>query len=342
MYDFVIAGAGISAVSFAAALKDQYKICIVDIRPHIGGNCYDYKADNKGTRVHMYGPHYFHTHNMEIVKFLSKYTEWREYTHSVTGEIDFEGVLKRVPFPYSQETSKVLGRDLSQDEVIEKFFKGYSEKMWGISWDDLPPTVKNRVPKDTKEKSIYFPNQFSALPTKGYTHMMENMIDGCDVILSANFDTWKEIPAKRYIYCGRPDLLLGTSNEKFLEWRNIKFEHKMEDWDAPTQVVNFCHKDTKYTRKTNQGMINQTDSRIVTYEVPVSCDFNDPVPFYPVNTERNKKLLDNLKSMIKFQYPNLELLGRLGTYRYIDMDASVAYGIKLASKYKNSDKEMME
>lgn len=334
MYDFVIAGAGISAAAFAAALKDRYKICLVDMRSHIGGNCYDYKADNKGTYVHMYGPHYFHTQNMEIVKFLSQFTEWREYTHSVTGEIEWEGNKKRVPFPYSKETAQALGRNLTPDEIIEKFFRGYSEKMWGRDWDSLPNLITNRVPKDTNEKSVYFPGQFSALPTKGYSHMIENMIDGCDVVLSAGFTTWKEIPAKQYIYCGRPDFLLGTSNEKSLEWRNLKFEHKLEDWDATTQVVNFCHKDTKYTRKTNQGMINQTDSRVVTYEVPVSCDFDDPVPFYPVNTTRNQKILDGLKTMIKFQYPKLELLGRLGTYKYIDMHQAVGQALSLAEKYK--------
>lgn len=332
-YDFVIAGAGISAAAFAASLKHLYRICIVDTRSHIGGNCYDYKADSKGTRVHMYGPHYFHTSNMDIVNFLSNFTEWREYEHSVSGEIEWEGQIKRVPFPYSLETAKVIGRELTEEEVIEKFFKGYSEKMWGVSWDQLSSLIKNRVPKNTNEKSVYFPNQFSALPTKGYTHMIENMIDGCDVLLSANEETWKEIPAKHYVYCGRPDYLVGMYTNP-LDWRNIEFEHKIEDWDSEKQVVNFCHKHTSYTRKTSQGLINGTDSKIVTYETPTGTRGIDYAPFYPVLDRKNQEKITIIKDKIQREYPKLTLLGRLGVYKYLDMHQAVGLALKEAEKFK--------
>ena len=113
MYDFLLVGCGLSACTVAAKLKHKYKICIVDMRTHIGGNCYDYKADTEGTYVQMYGPHYFHTSNQNVVDFLSDYTEWREYTHKVTNEIQLKKQLKRVPFPYSKETVDALGHELS-------------------------------------------------------------------------------------------------------------------------------------------------------------------------------------------------------------------------------------
>ena len=332
MYDFVIAGAGISAATFAALMKKDYRICVVDVRPHIGGNCYDYKADSEGTYVHMYGPHYFHTANMEIVNFLSGFTEWRPYEHKVTAEIKLNDEFLRVPFPYSQETAKVIGRELSEEEVINLFFKSYSQKMWGKPFDDLPAFVKGRVPKDTKENSNYFPGQFVGLPTKGYTHMMENMFDGVDFVLSADPNCWLNIPAKRRIYCGRPDRLDPLLKGVDLEWRNLRFKHKIEDWDSENQVINFCHENRQATRATSQGMVNGTNNRIVTYEYPYE-DKGELVPFYPVNTEENKNKMKKIKSHIAEQFPNVDLLGRLGTYTYIDMHQAVGQAMNLAKKY---------
>jgi UDP-galactopyranose mutase len=328
MYDFLIVGAGITSAAFCAAMKDKYKICVMDVRPHLGGNCYDYKTDN--TYVQLYGPHYFHTSNKEVVDFLSNYTEWNEYTHSVTAEIQYDGKRIKVPFPYSKQTEEVIGRSLSMDERLELFFKTYSKKMWNMAWEDLPNSVKNRVPKDTAEKSVYFPNQFSALPKHGYSRMIENMFDGVDLILGCGPDDWKIIEAKKIIYCGRPDHLIEGG--PLLEWRNLTFIQKIEEWDAPTTVVNFCHFHTPFTRKTSQGKMWNTDSKLVIYEKPLGCDSNDKVPYYPVVTEGNMERFKWIEEQIKQTYPNMHLLGRLGSFKYMDMDACVGQALNLVKK----------
>lgn len=330
MYDFLIVGAGISSAAFCAVMKKKHKICVVDIRPHIGGNCYDYKTDN--TFVQLYGPHFFHTSNKKIVDFVSEYTDWVEYSHSVTAEIEWMGNKKRVPFPYSKETEAALGEPMSLDSRIEIFFKPYSKKMWGMDWDDLPNSIKNRIPKDTDDKSVYFPNQFSALPKKGYTHMIENMFDGVDMILGADPDGWKAIEAHNIIYCGRPDHLIEEGPP--LEWRNLSFIQKIEDWDATTSVVNFCHFDSPFTRKTSQGKIWKTDSKLVVYEKPTACAATDKIPYYPLVSEGNLERFKWIEEQIGLRYPNMHLLGRLGEFCYIDMDNAVARALKLAKKFE--------
>ena len=150
--------------------------------------------------------------------------------------------------------------------------------------------------------------------------MIENMFDGVDIILGAGPDDWKNIAAKKIIYCGRPDHLLDDGPP--LEWRNLVFSHKIEDWDALTSVVNFCHLDTHYTRKSSQGKIWGSDSKLVVYEKPAACSNIDKIPYYPVVTEGNIERFKWIEEQIHLRYPNLYLLGRLGTYKYIDMDLS--------------------
>jgi UDP-galactopyranose mutase len=329
MYDFLIVGAGISSAAFCASMKHKYKICVLDIRPHIGGNCYDYKTDT--SYVQLYGPHYFHSSNKSIVEFVSKYTEWINYTHSVTAEIIIDGIKKRVPFPYSRETEAALGNPLTPDARIDMFFKPYSKKMWNVDWDDLPSLVKNRVPKDTDEKSVYFPNQFSAIPKNGYSHMIGNMFDGVDIILGAGPDDWKNIAAHNIIYCGRPDHLLEDGPP--LEWRNLTFIQKVEDWDASTTVVNFCHLETPFTRKTSQGKIWNTNSKLVIYEKPMACSAEDKIPYYPVVSEGNIERFKWIDEQVKIRFPNIHFMGRLGSYKYMDMDASVGQALHLAKKF---------
>ena len=327
-YDFLIVGAGISSAAFCAALKNKYNICVIDTRPHIGGNCYDYKVND--TFVQLYGPHFFHTSNKKIYDFLSKYTEWISYSHSVTAEIKDNEVIKRVPFPYSKQTELCLGRYLSEDERIDLFFKPYSKKMWNRNWEDLPNLIKNRIPKDTKETSCYFPDQISVLPKNGYTKMIENMFVGVDLILGANENDWKEIKSKNIIYCGRPDKLIWS---ELLEWRNLKFTQKVENWDANTPVVNFCHMDTIYNRKTSQGKIWNSKSNLVIYEESTDCNVNDISPYYPFVDEENQEKYKNIQKQIKYKYPNLYLMGRLGTYKYMDMDAAIGQALNLSERF---------
>jgi UDP-galactopyranose mutase len=334
MYDIVVVGAGLTAATICALRKDK-KILVVDTRHHIGGNCYDYMSG--GAYIHKYGPHLFHSPNQDVVAFLSQFTNWVPYRHRVTAELE-DGT--RVPFPYSKETQKALGKELSQQEVIDIFFKPYSQKMWGKNWDDLPPQITERVPKNSNETSDYFKDQFTALPEMGYTRMIENMFQGTDILLGVGPDYWQTLNAKQIIYCGRPDHIRLRNGLKaggvvnWLKYRNIKFDFKVENWDASTPVVNFCHLNSPYTRKSFFGNIfgAVSQSKLVLYETPEEAMACDIAPYYPIPCDANFETQISLKRMLQTEYPNLIFAGRLGTSSYIDMWQCVLMGMDIAKK----------
>lgn len=334
MYDIVIVGSGLTAATICAMRKDK-KILVVDVRHHLGGNCYDYTSG--GAFVHKYGPHLFHSPNKEVVEFLSKFTKWVPYQHRVTAELE-DGM--RVPFPYSKETQKALGRELSYREVIDVFFKPYSQKMWGKDWSELPPQITERVPKNTNDTSDYFKGQFTALPELGYTRMIENMFQGTDIILGVGPNYWQSLNASQIIYCGRPDHIILKNGLKagsvinWLKYRNITFDFKTEEWDATTPVVNFCHMKTPCTRKSYFGNIfgTKSESKLVVYETPHEAFASDITPYYPIPCDENFKAQIELKRVIQTDFPNLTFAGRLGTSSYIDMWQCVLMGMNIAKK----------
>lgn len=351
MYDILVVGAGISAATLCERLKRKYKICVLDVRDHLGGNCYDYSSN--GARIHAYGPHIFHCPlaSRDVLDFIQPLAKqgWEEYTHSVEAEINDGGKLIRTPFPYSKETDKILGKSLTPEEVIALYFDGYSQKMWGMSFKDLPSTIQGRVPKDTLDKPLYFPDQFVGFPKGGYTPMLENMFDGCDIILKADAKQWTTMKARKIVYCGRPDLIpmvdkpfaLGSQitygagkdfDAGWLEYKtlNIRFS-QVDTWDAKAAVLNYCHHDTRVTRVTHYGQLHKNDSNIISTETPVGTALvSDLNPFYPFQSQKNLARIDRLRQAAKAMYPNIVLLGRLAQFKYIDMFQAIGAGMKAA------------
>jgi UDP-galactopyranose mutase len=332
MYDLLLVGAGLTSATICSILKHTHKILVIDVRHHIAGNCYDYESG--GSLLHKFGPHLFHSSNQDVINLLSNYTDWIPYSHKVTAELQ-DG--SRVPFPYSQETAKVLKKELSEQEVIDTFFKPYSTKMWGVEWDKLSPIIKNRVPKNTNKTSDYFVGQFTGIPKYGYTEMIKKMFSGVDIILGADQDEWQSIDAKKIIYCGRPDLIklknglrAGNMYGDWLTYRNLEFTFKSEAWDADTPVVNFCHNKVPFTRKTFLPVVLGGQSRIVTYETPKPGYVTDISPFYFYPTEENTNKSLKIQQLVKTNFPNLVFAGRLGLSSYIDMHEAVNTGINMS------------
>jgi len=338
MYDILIVGAGLTAATLCASLKHKYKICVVDVRDHIAGNCFDYKFSS--TFVHRYGPHFFHSADKSVVDFISQYTEWNEYQHSVYAEINYRNKLYKVPFPYSKETEAIIG-NLNTDEVIDTFFRAYSTKMWNSQWEQLPDMIKNRVSKNTLEKSIYFENQFCGLPKHGYTRMIENMIDGVDVLLGLGEDEWREIPSKVVFYGGRIDrillpngLRLGDYGKCWLNFRNLDIKITTDHlWSVPSSVLNYCHLGKAETRITNYAKMYNTTTDVFTIETPKEASITDISPFYPIPYPENYKKYNGLKKLLENIMPNVTLVSRLGSYKYIDMDQCVSQAMILSKKY---------
>lgn len=324
-YDVLLVGCGIGAATIAALLKSRYKILALDTRTHLGGNCYDYPTNN--TYVHLYGPHIFHTNNKQIEAFVKSHSSWIPYNHQVQAEIHYNQHLRRLPFPYSKETESVLGESLTETQVIDLFFKDYSKKMWGKDWDCLPTAVKARVPK-CLEKSEYFHGEFCGLPESGFTPMIHNMFAGVDILLGIAPDLWKTIPAKHIIYCGRVDTILQGER---LKYRNLKIEHKIEQSNETIAVTNYCHGHVAHTRRTNYNILynQRREQEFVSYEIP--CEVTDEVaPFYPSGELEEIVKAKQIMQDVKAIYPNIRFLGRLGTYKYLNMDQVIGQAMALA------------
>lgn len=336
MYDLLVVGAGITAATLVARLKPRLRICVMDCRPHLGGNCFDESSD--GTLLHRYGPHIFHSPSPRIVTFLSGFTDWTLYRHSVLAEVEDAGRIRQIPFPYCRQTVDCLGRELSEQEIIDTFFRPYSEKMWGMPWDDLPLSIRGRVPKNTAERPLYHRDQFVALPKYGYTRMMENMLDGAKLLLGAPPTEWTRIGAKTVIFTGRPDLIpvpgelvsMGERHGLTLNFRTLDISFAAEAWTHDATCLHACHRRVPWTRRTCQSRLTGGASPLVSTEIPRQAAANELTPFYPVEIQQNRKRFSALSEKVRAAYPNLHLAGRLGSFRYLDMYQAVGQGLALA------------
>ena len=344
MFDLLIVGAGLTAATIVAQLRAQMRICVVDCRAHLGGNCFDYCASE--SYVHRYGPHIFHCPSPRIATFLAQFTEWIPYRHRVTAEIEDDGQLRYVPFPYSQQTASCLERSLNNDEVIEKFYRGYSQKMWGRPWEELPKCIRGRVPTNTDEKSVYHRAKFSALPRYGYTRMIENMLDGAELILGAPSDEWTRISAKAIVYTGRPDRVpipntsttIGQQYACELGFRTLEIQFAAEPWRHDSVCLHACTAQRSWTRKTCFRQMTGGHSELISTETPHQAAVDDLTPYYPIETVENQSKYSQLTTTIAVYYPNLHLAGRLGCYRYFDMYQAVGQALSLAEKLLESTK----
>jgi UDP-galactopyranose mutase len=341
MYDLLIVGAGLTAATLAARLKGRLQICVIDCRNHLGGNCFDDCSD--GSFVHHYGPHIFHSPSTRVTSFLGKFTEWVPYSHKVTAEIEERGELRYVPFPYCRQTAAFLGRELNKEEIIDTFYRGYSQKMWGGPWEALPQSIQARVPKNTLDKPSYYRDQFVALPKFGYTRMIGNMLDGVELILGAPADEWTKITAQTIIYTGRPDLIplpgqaisVAEANDLQLNFRTLDIRFAPESWPDSSACLHACTLKRDWTRKTNYSRMTGGNSRIISTEWPRQAARADATPYYPIETPEYQSRYAALSQEVVRHYPNLHLEGRLGSYRYLDMYQAVGRALNLAQRVWN-------
>jgi UDP-galactopyranose mutase len=311
-----IIGCGLSGITAAILLKEKgYDVKIFEKRNHIGGNCFD--SNLCGTMVHNYGPHIFHTDDEEVFAFLSRYTDWIPFKYQPKGETD----LGLISLPYSKKTIKELGRELSADEIKKYLFKDYSEKQWGVSFDKIPKTITNRIPDTAKmENPTWFKNdKYQCLPKNGYTKMIEKMLDGIDVKLSCHDDDWKKYHADITIYTGKIDEFY---NYKFgrLPYRSLKFKHTVTDQKMPYLVENSNTKKHNYTRKYDHSYFDPNhnqDTTVVTEEYPIEYNGKN-IPFYPIHFGDSGKIASKYIELSKLE-TNIYFIGRLATYKYLDM-----------------------
>ena len=310
-----IIGCGLSGITAAILLKEKgHTVTIYDSRNHIGGNCYD--SNIAGTIVHNYGPHLFHTNDEDVFKFLSRYTEWIPYENKPKGNTKL-GLLS---LPYSKKTIREIGRELSQEEIIDIIFKDYSEKQWGVSFNEIPKSIINRIPKtkDLEDPTWYEGEKYQCLPKHGYTKMMEEMLKGIPVILNSKNEQWINQSADLTVFTGKIDEYFNYCYGR-LPYRSLDFKHETSNTKLDYAIINQNNRVNSFTRMYDHSYFNfnHNGSTIITREYPKECTGND-TPFYPIPFGEGLKIYAKYKELADKE-KNVIFLGRLATYTYLDM-----------------------
>src|SRR5215210_3485457 len=300
MFDYLIVGGGYAGSVLAERLARGAgkKVLLVDRRPHIGGNAYDF-YDDAGILIHKYGPHIFHTNSREVFEYLSQFTEWRPYEHRVRASVDD----KLLPIPINLDTvNQLYGLNLdsagvekffasvaekvneirtSEDVVVstvgrelyEKFFRGYTRKQWGLDPSELDASVTARIPTRTNRDDRYFTDTYQAMPLHGYTRMFERILShpNIKVMLNTSFDEVRElVPFGHVIYTGPIDEYFGHRFGR-LPYRSLEFRFETHpvEWFQRTGTVNYPL-DYAYTRVTEVKYLTGQEHRATTivYEYP--------------------------------------------------------------------------
>jgi UDP-galactopyranose mutase len=310
-----VIGCGLSGITSAILLRDKgYHVEIFDKRDHIGGNCYDYSVKN--TLVHKYGPHMFHTNDEEVFQFLSRYTEWFPFYNKPKGDTD----LGIISLPYSKKTISELGRELSEEEITKYIFKDYSEKQWGVPFNQINKSIINRIPKtkDCEDPTWYEGEKYQCLPKQGYTKMMENMLEGFKIHLGIENKDWKNYNTDLTVYTGKIDEFFDYIYGE-LPYRSLNFKHTLSEHKLDNCIINQNNKRVDYTRIYDHSYFNlkHSGSTVITKEYPKACSKSD-IPFYPIPFGSGPLIYNRYKELTKNHMDTI-FVGRLATYTYLDM-----------------------
>jgi UDP-galactopyranose mutase len=366
MFDYLIVGAGFAGSVLAERLASQAnkKVLIIDKRDHIAGNAYDY-FNKDGILIHKYGPHIFHTNSKDVFEYLGQFTEWRPYEHKVLASVD--GQL--VPIPINLNTiNQLYGLNLNSSEVesffeskaekvdrvrtsedvvvskvgrelYEKFFRGYTRKMWELDPSELDASVTARVPTRTNRDGRYFTDTYQAMPLHGYTEMFKNMLTHPNIKIMLNTD-YKEIidfiPHANLIFTGPIDEYFDYCFGK-LPYRSLEFKFETIDSEyfQETGTINYPNEQL-YTRITDfKYLTGQKHMKTaVVYEFPKA----EGDPYYPVPRPENAELYKRYQQLASTM-TNVHFVGRLATYKYYNMDQVVAQALTTFKKIMQGQPE---
>jgi len=362
--NILVVGAGFAGSVCARELADAgYKVQVIDRRSHMGGNAWD-TYDEKGFLIHPYGPHIFHTNSRQVMAWLSRFTEWRFYEHKVLADVKGE----YFPIPINRTTlNQVFKKNLTEAEVPEflesirqprspikssedvvlnsvgpqlcdMFFRGYTQKQWGLDLSELSAGVAARIPVRTNDDDRYFADDYQFMPAKGYGAMFEKMLNHPNIELSLgqNFEPAQIDAAIRHtIYTGPIDAFFNYKFGK-LPYRSLRFEHFHESNVAESEnaqvapVVNYpmAHAYTRITEFKQLTGQTKAGSSLVK-EFPQS----EGDPYYPIPRPENDALFQRYSEAAE-ALKDVSFVGRLAQYRYYNMDQVVAAALKKASNIK--------
>ena len=368
MYDYLIVGAGLFGSVFARQATDAgKKVLVIDKRPNIAGNVYT--EDIEKIHVHKYGAHIFHTNNKEVWEYVTKFAEFNRFTNSPVA--NYKGELYSLPFnmytfnkmwnvitPQEaaakiEEQRKEAGITEPQNleeqaislvgkDIYEKLIKGYAENQWGRDCKDLPSFIIKRLPVRLTFDNNYFNALYQGIPVGGYTKMVANMLDGIEVRLNTDYlENKDELDklAEKVVYTGAIDAYFDYKLGA-LEYRSVRFDTEVLDTlnFQGNAAVNYTDRETPWTRiiehkwfefgKDDEG--NDIPKTVISREYSSEWKVGDE-PYYPVNDEKNGKLYQEYKKLAEDE-KNVIFGGRLGEYKYYDMDAVIASALGLCEK----------
>jgi UDP-galactopyranose mutase len=359
MYDYLIVGSGFYGSICAYELnKLGYKVCVIENRNHIGGNCYTSNRD--GINVHEYGPHIFHTSDDEVWKWINQFVSFNDFT--LRPVANFKGEIYSLPFNMwtfsklwnvthpdqakrmielqsehikepknlEEQAIKLVGID-----VYEKLIKGYTSKQWRKDPKDLPKEIIKRLPVRFTYDNNYFNDKYQGIPIGGYTQIFEKLLDGIEVRL--NTDYFKdELPEySKLIYTGPIDKFFNYEYGE-LEYKTTTFEHKklVDENYQGTAMMNYTDIDLPFTRVIEHKHFENIESEItwVTFEYPTEYKADITEPYYPVNDDvNNQRYLKYKENADKLE--NIYFGGRLSEYKYYDMHQVIKSALTNVQRY---------
>lgn len=367
MYDYLVVGAGLFGAVFARQAKDSGKsVLVIDKRPNVAGNVYTEKIE--GINVHKYGAHIFHTNNTKVWNYITKFATFNRFINSPVA--NYKGELYSMPFnmytfnkmwgvitpdeaadKIAEQRKEIKGEPANLEEqaislvgrdIYEKLVKGYTEKQWGRDCRELPAFIIKRLPVRLTFDNNYFNALYQGIPVGGYTKMVENLLDGIEVKLNEDYlsgkEDWDKM-AEKVVYTGAIDAYFDFSLGA-LEYRSVRFENEVLDIPnfQGNAAVNYTDRETPWTRiiehkwfefgKDEEG--NDLPKTVISKEYSSEWKIGDE-PYYPVNDEKNSRLYALYKELADKE-ENVIFGGRLGEYKYYDMDAVIASALELADR----------
>ncbi len=367
MYDYLIVGSGLYGAVFAREIKAKgKKVLVVDRRPNIGGNVYTENIE--GINVHKYGAHIFHTNNKKVWNYITQFAEFNRFTNSPVAS--YKGELFSMPFnmytfnkmwgvvtpqeaeaKINEQEEEITGKPQNLEEqaislvgrdIFEMLVKGYTEKQWGRDCRDLPAFIIKRLPVRLTFDNNYFDAIYQGIPIGGYTKMVANLLDGIEVRLNTDYLKHKaelDALAEKVIYTGPIDAYFNYSLG-YLEYRSVHFE--TEILDIPNfqgnAAVNYTDRETPWTRIIEHKWFefgkdvdgNNLPNTVISREYSTEWKPGDE-PYYPVNDEKNSRLYRGYRKLADAE-EKVIFGGRLGEYKYYDMDQVIAVALNMSEK----------
>ena len=358
----LVVGAGFSGAVVARALAEAgHRVDVVDSRTHVAGNCHTARHAT-GVMVHTYGPHIFHTQHRHVWDFINQFGDMVPYNHRVKATsggrvyslpvnlltinqffgktLSPDGAQQLIadksdtsivePVSFEDQALKFVGR-----ELYEAFFYGYTKKQWGVEPRELPASILARLPVRFTYEDSYFNHPWQAIPRDGYTPIVEAMLDHerIEVRLSTPFDRSQSGAYDHVVWTGPIDAYFGHQYGR-LGYRTLDFEERAHDGDFQgCPVMNYCDEAVPFTRITEHKHFApwETHERTVTYHEYSRLCGDDDVPYYPIRLVKEKEQLQQYVSEA-IATPNVTFMGRLGTYRYLDMDVTIHEALDTAKR----------